>query len=180
MIEDTVDHNSEEVLEQDNFNENSELAESSHNASLLYGKDTSKYEKMRTMLPEGAVRQKMMVDGWSQDEIEEFFGNFSSVPGGESVPIASNSSRPTLPFSLGEQIKFASNKSGNAIDETVVPPTVSKPPTATNASPIPNHQNSTRVDEELEEESDFFAEQDDPYSLFGNKRTVSTVKVRAK
>jgi hypothetical protein len=33
----------------------------------------AKFEKMRKMLPEGAVRQKMMIEGFTSDEIENFF-----------------------------------------------------------------------------------------------------------
>eukprot|EP00981_Chlorochromonas_danica_P005143 scaffold1036_cov169-Ochromonas_danica.AAC.23 len=40
----------------------------------------AKYAKMKTMLPEGAVRQKMMVDGFSGVEIEAFFSGTPAVP----------------------------------------------------------------------------------------------------
>jgi hypothetical protein len=174
-MDDTADHNYDESS---NVNENAEYTENSQPESLLYGKDTSKYEKMRAMLPEGAVRQKMMVDGWSQGEIEEFFGNSIATAGGEPASSAPNPPRPALPFSLSEQIKLASSESGNEPDESSnVSATVVKPTIAPIASLIPKPQVSVVEDEEAEEESDFFAEQDDPYSLFGNKRPVSSVKV---
>eukprot|EP01038_Epipyxis_sp_PR26KG_P007973 gene7973-10813_t len=38
-----------------------------------------KYDKMRKMLPEGAVRQKMKTDGFSDDDIEKYFSSASNV-----------------------------------------------------------------------------------------------------
>ena len=38
-------------------------------------KQRAKYVKMRSMLPDGAVRQKMCVDGWASETIDAFFVN---------------------------------------------------------------------------------------------------------
>lgn len=45
----------------------------------------AKYEKMKKMLPEGAVRQKMQVDGLTEDEIENFMsGTIAAAPAPEA------------------------------------------------------------------------------------------------
>mmetsp|Transcript_15034 Transcript_15034/g.22222 ORF Transcript_15034/g.22222 Transcript_15034/m.22222 type:complete len:151 (-) Transcript_15034:600-1052(-) len=46
----------------------------------------TKYRKMKKMLPEGAVRQKMMVDGFTSEEIENFMSGVDVVT--PSVPVA--------------------------------------------------------------------------------------------
>ena len=43
-----------------------------------------KYEKMKKMLPEGAVRQKMSLDGFTEDEIEGFFNG--TLPAAAPAP----------------------------------------------------------------------------------------------
>lgn len=46
-----------------------------------------KYSKMKKMLPEGAVRQKMTVDGFTEEEIDAFMnGAVPTVPGGAPPP----------------------------------------------------------------------------------------------
>ncbi len=41
----------------------------------------AKYDKMRKMLPEGAVRNKMMQDGFSETDINNYFsGNVAALP----------------------------------------------------------------------------------------------------
>ena len=49
----------------------------------------AKYTKMRKMLPEGAVRQKMSADGLSPADIESFFASSVASGGGEGVVAAS-------------------------------------------------------------------------------------------
>jgi hypothetical protein len=45
-----------------------------------------KYKKMKEMLPEGAVRQKMIVDGFSDEDISNFLSGMQiSVPTGSST-----------------------------------------------------------------------------------------------
>eukprot|EP01040_Poterioochromonas_malhamensis_P011521 gene11521-12563_t len=51
-----------------------------------------KYEKMRKMLPEGAVRQKMTQEGLTQTEIDAFFGSSSS--GAPKPPVAAIKPKP--------------------------------------------------------------------------------------
>jgi hypothetical protein len=48
-----------------------------------------KYEKMKKMLPEGAVRQKMNLDGFSEEEIEAFFNG--------TLPTVATASAPAAP-----------------------------------------------------------------------------------
>ncbi len=48
-----------------------------------------KYDKMRKMLPEGAVRQKMANDGLSPSEIDGFFALVSGGGGGGGLPAPS-------------------------------------------------------------------------------------------
>ena len=50
-----------------------------------------KYVKMKKMLPEGAVRQKMMADGFSDAEIDSFIANGPPMVGGAAAPAASAS-----------------------------------------------------------------------------------------
>jgi len=64
----------------------------------------AKYVKMRQMLPEGAVRQKMMVDGFSQAEIDAFFSSDSAdstpttaSPSKVAPPPPATTGRPTPP-----------------------------------------------------------------------------------
>ena len=52
----------------------------------------AKYDKMLKMLPEGAVRQKMEMEGISSTEIESYFN--SSLPGAQNSPEVSNPSPP--------------------------------------------------------------------------------------
>jgi chaperonin cofactor prefoldin len=48
-----------------------------------------KYDKMKKMLPEGAVRQKMNLDGFSEEEIEAFFNG--------TLPTVATTSAPAVP-----------------------------------------------------------------------------------
>eukprot|EP01038_Epipyxis_sp_PR26KG_P007971 gene7971-10811_t len=61
-----------------------------------------KYEKMRKILPEGAVRQKMTVDGISEIEINQFFmgtlGSGTSQPSAGSNTSGMSPSAPPLPI----------------------------------------------------------------------------------
>jgi hypothetical protein len=52
----------------------------------------AKYDKMRKMLPEGAVRQKMTTDGFTPAEIDAFFGG-----AGGSAAIATKVAVPVAP-----------------------------------------------------------------------------------
>ncbi|KAJ1412827.1 P-loop containing nucleoside triphosphate hydrolase protein, partial [Ochromonadaceae sp. CCMP2298] len=54
----------------------------------------AKYRKMQSMLPEGAVRQKMMVDGFQQGDIDAFFGA-ESTPTTTPTPTAPTPTAPT-------------------------------------------------------------------------------------
>lgn len=60
------------------------------------------YEKMRKMLPEGALRQKMKVDGLSDADIDRFFN--ASHPSASSV---SSQKKATTSLSPAEAIKFS-------------------------------------------------------------------------
>ena len=51
-----------------------------------------KYEKMYRMLPEGAVRQKMSMDGFKDEEIDGFFKNGGVAPSAAPVVAAAHSS----------------------------------------------------------------------------------------
>jgi hypothetical protein len=53
-----------------------------------------KYTKMRKMLPEGAVRQKMTADGFTPDEIDKFFLD----PGTAAVPAPSEAVAEPAPL----------------------------------------------------------------------------------
>jgi hypothetical protein len=63
----------------------------------------AKYVKMQKMLPEGAVRQKMMVDGFTEAEIEGFF-SVGSASAAASTPAAGPKPPSLTP---AEAIKFA-------------------------------------------------------------------------
>jgi hypothetical protein len=56
-----------------------------------------KYHKMKTMLPEGAVRQKMMNDGFSDAEIQAFFEGTTAAPSAGKVGGPSPPPPPSLP-----------------------------------------------------------------------------------
>ena len=60
------------------------------------------YEKMRKMLPEGALRQKMKVDGFSDADIDRFFNG--SHPSSSSV---NSQKKATTSLSPAEAIKFS-------------------------------------------------------------------------
>jgi len=70
------------------------------------------YEKMRKMLPEGALRQKMKVDGISDADIDRFFNgshpSASSVNGSQpSASSVSSQKKATTSLSPAEAIKFS-------------------------------------------------------------------------
>jgi len=70
------------------------------------------YEKMRKMLPEGALRQKMKVDGFSDADIDRFFNgshpSASSVNGSQpSASSVSSQKKATTSLSPAEAIKFS-------------------------------------------------------------------------
>ncbi len=54
-----------------------------------------KYEKMVRMLPEGAVRQKMSIDGFEDDEIDTFFKNGGVAPSAAPIAGSQQSNMPT-------------------------------------------------------------------------------------
>ena len=56
-----------------------------------------KYDTMRKMLPEGAVRQKMMVDGFEPSEIDSYFACSGSDGTGTSLPAPPSTARPPPP-----------------------------------------------------------------------------------
>ncbi|KAJ1442627.1 hypothetical protein B484DRAFT_389988 [Ochromonadaceae sp. CCMP2298] len=68
-----------------------------------------KYAKMKKLLPEGAVRQKMQMDGFSPEEIEAVFGGggggSGSAGGGGGVGVGVGASPP--PLTPAEAIRFA-------------------------------------------------------------------------
>ena len=64
----------------------------------------AKYTKMKKMLPEGAVRQKMKVDGFSEEDIATFFGE-STAPSSASAAAGGAAKAPSL--SPAQAIKFA-------------------------------------------------------------------------
>jgi hypothetical protein len=91
-----------------------------------------KYVKMKKMLPEGAVRQKMMQDGLPDGEIEAFFKmDFSGAA--SSAPAADSAGAPGGP----PKLSFG----GAAIAATVAarkppaPPEPEVPPTGMSAKP---------------------------------------------
>jgi hypothetical protein len=70
------------------------------------------YEKMRKMLPEGALRQKMKVDGFSDADIDRFFNgdqpSASSLNGDQpSASSVSSQKKTTTSLSPAEAIKFS-------------------------------------------------------------------------
>jgi hypothetical protein len=56
----------------------------------------TKYDKMKQMLPEGAVRQKMMIENFNQEEIDAYF----------SGDVASKKSTPESQTYSGEALKL--------------------------------------------------------------------------
>lgn len=56
----------------------------------------AKYSKMRTMLPEGAVRQKMIADGISPENVDRFFGATTSTAAA-SIPTKAAVTVPPKP-----------------------------------------------------------------------------------
>jgi hypothetical protein len=62
-------------------------------SSIVMDTKYDKYIKMKKMLPEGAVRQKMMSDGLSEEETEQFFSGMLS---GTSAPPPPPSSAVTV------------------------------------------------------------------------------------
>jgi hypothetical protein len=68
--------------------------------AVEFGERYAKYTKMKSMLPEGAVRQKMTVDGFTPTEIDAFFG---VAPAAGAAPVAPKG--PT--FTPLEAIRFA-------------------------------------------------------------------------
>ena len=56
----------------------------------------AKYRKMITMLPEGAVRQKMRNDGLSASDIDKFFG-VATPPAAPKTAVGSGGARPPPP-----------------------------------------------------------------------------------
>jgi hypothetical protein len=84
-----------------------------------------KYEKMRKMLPEGAVRQKMTAEGFSNDEIDRFF----------SAALSASTSTAFLPVPaspLGSAVNAV--KAVNAI-RTPPKPVEEEPPEGMTAKP---------------------------------------------
>jgi hypothetical protein len=60
-----------------------------------------KFVKMIKMLPEGAVRQKMKLEGFSEDEIEAF------ISSGGAMPSSSSSAAPPVPIAQPVDERFA-------------------------------------------------------------------------
>ena len=81
----------------------------------------AKFVKMQKMLPEGAVRQKMMTEGFNQTEIDNFFTN--GPPMVVAAPPAPASATPALGAAL-------------AAVGGVPPP----PPATANAAPVPDER----------------------------------------
>lgn len=61
--------------------------------NMQYENQLEKYKKMREILPEGAVRQKMSIDGFSETEIEYFFSGQVGVSQVSQSTIESTLSR---------------------------------------------------------------------------------------
>ena len=89
-----------------------------------------KYDKMRKMLPEGAVRQKMMTDGFKPDEIEKFFSGAPS--GGPGAGGAGSAGGPS-PAAGG--ISTAALAGGLKKPATPAAPVVELPPEGMTAKP---------------------------------------------
>ncbi|RYH10495.1 hypothetical protein EON65_39375, partial [archaeon] len=104
VVRSTVDESNGEFDRSSSMTAVSQSGEGSFAASLLTLASTpapttsapaasteryAKYDKMRKMLPEGAVRQKMMVDGFSETEIEAYFNEeIGGSTRGEGAPIS--------------------------------------------------------------------------------------------
>ena len=99
-------------VEQESFFDKSYLNDQDQSVSPVLGQETlpkksvtpstptvvnsssryEKYEKMYRMLPEGAVRQKMSMDGFKDEEIDGFFKNGGVAPSAAPVVAAAHSS----------------------------------------------------------------------------------------
>jgi hypothetical protein len=71
-----------------------------------------KYEKMKKMLPEGAVRQKMQLDGFTAQEMDDFFaGKIPMVPSsGSSAPAEAGAASSAEPIPDPRYEKFEKMK----------------------------------------------------------------------
>jgi hypothetical protein len=108
-------------------------------SSAAVNPEYEKYIKMKSMLPEGAVRQKMNVDGFSEDEINAFFrssGNNSNGDTMSSTPATSLSSpvkTTTSPPPPAAVTKSSPKPSSTSSSAGPPPPAATKLPPKRNA-----------------------------------------------
>jgi hypothetical protein len=67
--------------------------------SAVMQENLGKYNKMKSMLPEGAVRQRMGADGCTDNEIDAFFGAATPAPAPAAKPVAAAPSKAAAPAS---------------------------------------------------------------------------------
>eukprot|EP01040_Poterioochromonas_malhamensis_P000881 gene881-934_t len=94
------------------------------------GSRFAKYEKMKSILPEGAVRQKMNLEGFTPDEIEAFFGGTTTSSTNQPPPPRPPSAPSPRPPPTPPNARPPPPPSPSAVNPEIIP-------TNSNPSPAP-------------------------------------------
>lgn len=157
---------------------------------------------LKTGLPEGAIRQRMNLDGLSDAQIEAFFGN-PAAPAPVAAVRRAPAPTPVIKKPKDDDL-FGSDEnddgealfgdddpeSSNDIEEDDKPQTSLKdmlaarfkpPPVKSAAPPPPAATSATTEDVDEDEEGDLFSvEKDDPHSLFGGPPATKKPAAKSK